>query len=260
MYHSSPLAFVAIQAALKAGEILRRGFGTEYSVSSKTNTQDLVTPFDHAAEEAIIKLISTEFPDHAFLAEESGSHQQENSEVLWVIDPLDGTLNFAHHIPVFAISIAALVDGKSEVGVLYQPMTNELFTAQRGLGAYLNGTKISVSTVDVIQQAIGATGFPYEMGASRQLSLQQFFRILHLAHPIRMMGSSALNLAYVAAGRFDFSWGINLKPWDTAAGTLLVEEAGGRISHFDGSPHELFTQPSIVASNPHLHDLFLSYL
>jgi myo-inositol-1(or 4)-monophosphatase len=255
-----PLAFVAIQAALNAGNILRKGFGTQFTITAKTNAQNLVTEYDNAAETAIINYIHGRFPKHSFLAEESGASQYEGAEVQWIIDPLDGTMNFVRHIPFFAVSIAARLHNTIEIGVIYQPMTNELFVAQRGFGAYLNGTPIHVSKVKAIHNAIGATGFPYEEAETRHRHIAQFSRILDIGNPLRITGSAALNMAYVAAGRFDLYWGANLQPWDVAAGKLLIEEAGGRITHYDGSLYDMFVQPSIVATNALLHDELLTYL
>jgi len=259
-HNDSPLAFVAIQAALHAGQILRKGFGSYFSVATKINALDLVTEFDKASEESIINFIRSHFPSHAFLAEESGESQTKDAPVLWIIDPLDGTLNFAHHIPFFAISIAAYVNNHVEVGVIYQPNTNELFVAHRGHGAYLNGTRMHVSTIQDPQYAVGATGFPYGMSANREKSVAQFEKFLDVGNPIRIVGSAAINLAYVASGRFDTFWGTNLSPWDVAAGKLLVEEAGGQVSFSDGTPHDMFRQNTIVASNGHLHQSILDIL
>lgn len=256
----SPLAFVAIQSALNAGKLLEKGFGTQFEVSSKANALDLVTAYDKAAEELIIGCIKEHFPDHAFLAEESGANYIEGAPVTWVIDPLDGTLNFAHHIPLFAVSIAAMIDGKTEVGIIYQPLTKELFIAQAGYGAYLNGTRMSVSSVADMQYAVGATSFPYGEPETRHASITQFLNFLEVGHPIRIIGSAALNLAYVAAGRFDVCWGPNWKPWDVAAGKLLVQEAGGHITHYDGRSHDMFLDYSVVASNKLLHTTALSFL
>lgn len=257
--NDSSLAFVGIQAALHAGQILRKGFGSNFVISSKTSALNLVTEFDKASEKAIIDLINEQYPDHAFLAEESGSSESKGDVVRWIIDPLDGTMNFVHHIPLFAISIAAMVGDKVEVGIIYQPMTDELFVAQRGRGAYLNGKRLQVSDVSDIQLAVGATGFPYDQQDKRELAIDQFNRFLGIGNPIRIIGSAALNLAYVAAGRFDVFWGANLYPWDVAAGKLLVEEAGGLMTHYDGTAHNMFEQPSVLATNSLLHQIMLSY-
>lgn len=255
----SSLAFVGIQAALHAGQILRKGFGTTFEISSKTNALDLVTEFDKAAEKAIIDLIKDQFPNHCFIAEESGYSESKGYPVRWIIDPLDGTMNFVHHIPLFVVSIAAQVNEHVEVGVIYQPMTDELFVARRGRGAYLNGNRMHVSHLSDIRQAVAGTGFPYDFNEKRREAIEQFNNLLEIGNPMRIIGSAALSLAYVAAGRFDVFWGANLSPWDVAAGKLLIEEAGGRVTHYNGKPHQLFEQPSVLATNGFLHETMLTY-
>lgn len=259
-FTDSPLAFAAIQAALGAGQILQKGFGSQHTISTKSNDLDIVTIFDKTAEDYIISFIKTQFPNHSFLAEESGACDTTDASVCWVIDPLDGTLNFAHHIPLFGVSIAAVVNDAVEVGVIYLPMLNELFVAQRGRGSYLNGMQMHVSDINDMHYAVGSTGFPYGDNKLRDVSIEQFKDFLHIGNPIRIIGSAALNLAYVAAGRFDIYWGTNLQPWDIAAGILLVEEAGGKVTHFDGNSHNIFNDPSIIASNSHLHQVVLNLL
>lgn len=254
------LAFVAIQAALKAGNLLRKAFGEPLTTKEKANPQDIVTQFDHAAETLIIEFIHSQFPAHSFLAEESGSSNGKDAPVLWIIDPLDGTMNFAHQIPLFAVSIAAVVNGQVEVGVIYHPMTNELYAAQRGRGAFLNGNLIRVSKTKEMKYAVGCTGFPYGEKRTRRECADQFIRLIEVGNPIRLIGSATVALSYVAAGRFDAFWGMNLQPWDLAAGRLLVEEAGGSVSHMDGSLHDLFGQSNIVATNKHLHKAMLTFL
>lgn len=256
----SHLTFTAIQAALASGDILRKGFGTTYQIESKPGKQNLVTEYDKASEKAIISMISKEFPDHRFLAEESGSSPPTNSSVLWVIDPLDGTLNFAHNIPIFTISIAAAINKEIVSAVIYQPMSQELFIAEKDKGAYLNGNRIYVTESTDLDKAMMATGFPYNVDQNPYHCIDRFANMTQLGVPIRRLGSAALDLAYVAAGRFDTYCEVSLHPWDMAAGKLLVEEAGGKITHWDGSPHQIFCHESIVASNSLLHDLMISHL
>ena len=254
------LIFVAIQAALKAGNIVRKGFGTSYQIFSKEGKQNLVTEYDHASEKAIISLIQTHFPDHGFLAEESGLSSQKPSSVLWVIDPLDGTVNFAHHIPVFCIRIAAVKDNEILCGVIYNPLLDELFIAAKDKGAYLNGTKLQVSQKQDLENAVLATGFPYNVDQDPLQCIETFAEMTRLGVPIRRLGSAALDLAYVAAGRFDAYWEVSLRPWDLAAGKLLVEEAGGCVTHYDGSFHELFCDTTVLATNSYLHTLMKNRL
>ena len=251
---------VAIEAAVQAGEILRKGFGTQFKITSKESINDLVTEFDQKAEDLIIRLLKTHFPKHSFLAEESGHSEEKESNVRWIIDPLDGTMNFAHHIPMFCVSIAAMVGSKVEVGVIYDPLLQELFVAEKGFGAYLNHKRIRVSQQNNIERALLASGFPYSAGPLRESSIRHFLQFLEKDNPVRIIGSAALTLAYIAAGRFDIYWGFNLKPWDVAAGALLIEEAGGRLSHYDGSEHDMFQASNTLATNSLLHTKALQIL
>jgi myo-inositol-1(or 4)-monophosphatase len=257
-YHS-PLTAPAIEAARKAGRILCDGFGKKFTISSKESIHDVVTEFDRAAEEAIISHLKNLFPSHSFLAEESGRSENDTGEICWIIDPLDGTMNFARHIPIFCICIAAVAGSRVETGVIYNPMLDELFVAERGFGAYLNGKRLHVSQVNEMKMAMLATGFPYSSGDVHNL-IVQFSNFLKHANPIRQMGSAALALAYIAAGRFDIFWALNLRPWDVAAAHLLIEEAGGKITHFDGSPYDLFRVSNILATNHLLHQQALAFL
>lgn len=257
-YHS-PLTIPAIDAARKAGSILREGFGTKFRVTSKESIHDVVTEFDQSAEETIISHLRQNFPSHSFLAEESGQSPQGTGDVCWIIDPLDGTMNFARHIPLFCVSIAAVIGTQVEVGVIYDPLLNELFVAEKGFGAFLNDKPIHVSPIEDIKMAVLATGFPYSAGAMKD-RIVQFSNFLENDNPIRLLGSAALTLAYIATGRFDIYWGSNLKPWDVAAGNLLIEEAGGKITHFDGSAYDLFQVSNTLATNASLHSQALTIL
>lgn len=256
----SELTFVAIQAALSAGALLRSGFGTHFRIDAKKGKQNLVTEFDKAAEEHIITSILRSFPDHCILAEESGVTKTANSPVTWIIDPLDGTVNFAHGIPVFTISIAACIDKTIATGVVYQPMTEELFIAQQGKGAFLNGKQIFVSKVNHFDASLLATGFPYNVDKDPLECVEKFAKMQLKGVPIRRLGSAALDLCYVAAGRFDAFWEVGLHPWDMAAGKLLVEEAGGTVSHWDGSAHRIFDYDTLLATNTLLHQPMLEHL
>lgn len=253
MTNFSKLTSVAIEAALQAGALLRRGYGTDFEISSKPGRLNLVTEYDKASEKGIIALITKHFPDHAFLAEESGATAKANSPVTWIIDPLDGTVNFARQIPMFSVSIAAYSEGKVVSGVVYQPITEELFVAESGKGAYLNDKRIFVTKTDNFQDALFATGFPYNVEEDPLQCIEHFARLQKKGVPIRRLGSAAIDLAYVAAGRFDAYWEVGLHPWDMAAGKLLVEEAGGKVTHYDGSPHKILGYDTMVASNGLLH-------
>jgi len=258
---SAELVFVATQAALQAGELLKRGFGTSFVIESKPGKQNLVTEYDKASEKCIISSILNHFPNHSFLAEESGTTQNAESAVLWIIDPLDGTVNFAHGIPMFSISIAAAINKEIVAGVVFQPLTNELFIAQKGKGAYLNGSRLQVSKNSSLNDDVMlATGFPYNADENPGHCIDQFAHLTQLGIPIRRLGSAAIDLSYLAAGRFDAYWEVTLHPWDMAAGKLLVEEAGGKVTHFDGSAHQIFCHASMLATNSRLHHEMIHHL
>ncbi len=251
--------FFALQAAMQAGEILRRGFGTDFEIKNKPGMQNLVTEYDNRAEECIITYLKEKCPESEFLAEESGYSSPESHELLWIIDPLDGTVNFAHQLPIFAVSIAAYFKGELFCGVIYQPITQELFIAEKGLGSYLNGKRLKLSATSFPRSLI-TTGFPYNINENPLHCIDQLAHMLTLGVPIRRLGSAALDLAYVAAGRFDSYWEVSVMPWDVAAGILLVQEAGGIVTNFKGEAHELFSEDSILASNSSIHQEVLDHL
>lgn len=256
----SHITLIAIEAALLAGELLRQGFGTHFLISSKEGKHNLVTEFDHRSEKMIIDFIQQNVPGSNFVAEESGKTGKDTDGILWIIDPLDGTVNFAHQIPIFAISIAAQREGKVISGVVYQPITHELFVAEIGKGAFLNGQKLRVSEVRNIELAMLATGFPYDLAKNPFHCIDHFVDILKLGIPIRRMGSATLDLAYTAAGRFEGFFEVELGPWDVAAGKLLVEEAGGKVTQWDKTTFDIHSPQTIFASNGHIHDAAASIL
>jgi len=242
----------AIQAAIQAGELLKDGFGKAFEITNKAGRNNLVTEYDLKAEKEIIDFIKAKFPDHSFLSEECGAIESKDSAVRWIIDPLDGTVNFAHSIPIFSVSIAAEVDGEIEAGVIYSPMLNELFYSAKGKGAFLNSNKIKVSDVDDLNTSMLVTGFPYNVAENPGNCLDSFKDIVGRGIPVRRLGSAALDLAYLAAGRFDGYWEIKLQPWDVAAGYLLVNEAGGKITKYDESEYKIDDKP-ILATNGKIH-------
>lgn len=254
----SSLTLIAMEAALAAGNLLLQGFGTHFSISSKEGRHNLVTEYDHKSEKLIIDFLTQNVPASSFLAEESGS--SGTSELLWIIDPLDGTVNFAHQIPVFSISIAAQKKGVVESAVIYQPITHELFVAEKGKGAFLNGSKITVSKITRIEDAFLSMGFPYDLAQNPFHCIEHFLDTLRLGIPIRRLGSAAIDLAYTACGRFDAFFEAKLAPWDIAAGKLILEEAGGLITHWDRSPYDIFSKKTVLASNKHVHDSIVSVL
>jgi myo-inositol-1(or 4)-monophosphatase len=250
----------AIQTAHDAGRILAERFGRQIEISHKGDI-DLVTEADLAAEHLIIERIRSYYPRHAILAEEadaSGVIYEGQSEWKWIIDPLDGTTNYAHAYPCFCVSIALEREGRIELGVIYDPVLDETFAAERGLGATLNGRRIRVSEVDDLNRAMLCTGFPYNVREMGDFA-RHFYNFIMHAQAVRRDGSAALDLAYVACGRFDGFWEEGLRPWDVAAGVLFVEEAGGRVSYYDGSPFNIYTPP-ILASNGLVHEMMMHVL
>lgn len=245
---------MATQTALEAGQTLKKGYGTQFLVESKDGRHNLVTEWDRKSEKLIIEAISKDFPDHHFLAEESGESGKNKMGILWVIDPLDGTVNFAHKIPMFAVSIATTFQGEVLVGVVYNPMLDELFVAEKGQGATLNGKKIKVTETAELDQAILGTGFPYNAHKNPLCALDHFHAFVKMGLPLRRIGSVAIDLCYLAAGRFDAFWEVSLEPWDYAAGKLIIEEAGGIFSDLEGNPYRAFKEGPILASNGLLHD------
>ncbi|MBL7998543.1 MAG: inositol monophosphatase [Candidatus Kapabacteria bacterium] len=252
---------IAVTAASRAGTILLDGFSQTKSVTYKGGTHNIVTQYDLASEHAIIETIKEVFPNHTFLAEESGasSNNDTDSNVRWIIDPLDGTVNYAHGIPIFSVSIAAEYNGIIEAGVIYQPITNEMFKATHGSGAYLNDTLISVSNCPDLKSSILVTGFPYDVETNPEHTVEYFSRIVNMGIPVRRLGSAAIDMAYVAAGRFDGFWEIGLKPWDVAAGIVLIEEAGGTVTTYANAPYRL-DSTSILCTNSIVHNEFVSFL
>ena len=222
---------VGIAAACKGGKVLREHFGNLRSVRKK-GVIDLVTEADIRSEAAIIDTIAKDFPDHAILAEESGTHAGSNGR--WIIDPLDGTTNFAHNLPLFCVSIAFAIDAGVAAGFVLAPLLGELFVGVKGQGAQLNGTPISVSTTPRLVDSLLVTGFPYDHQTIFDPLMGRFARCLAATQGVRRLGSAALDLCYVASGRFDGFWEQHLKPWDTAAGFLVATEAGARTTIFSG--------------------------
>lgn len=248
---------VARRAALKAGHYLLRGLNQKKKVDFKGQV-DLVTPFDLKSEEIIFEVINEAFPDHNFLAEEAISRHSQ-SDYCWVVDPLDGTTNYAHSLPVFCVSIALTFKNQIITGLVYDPVRKEMFTASQGQGAYLNGRPVGVSKTPEIDKSLLATGFPYDIRSSPDNNLNHFSNFALRAQAVRRCGSAALDLCYVACGRFDGYWEMKLKPWDLAAGALMVKEAGGRVTDFRGRDFEISTREA-VASNSQIHQAMLEII
>jgi myo-inositol-1(or 4)-monophosphatase len=235
---------------LEAGRYLRGNLGRHIEASFK-GAVDLVTPFDVGAQEIVVGRLAAAFPTHGFLAEE-GLARAGTSDCRWIIDPLDGTTNFAHAFPVFSVSAALECAGRRVLGFVYDPMREEMFRAEAGRGAFLNGAPIRVSDVSDLGRGLLATGFPYDVRVSPLNNLDHWGRFIVRAQAIRRCGSAALDLCYVACGRFDGFWELKLKPWDVAAGVLMVTEAGGRVTDFEGREFELGA-PGLVATNGLIH-------
>lgn len=242
----------AVRTARAAGKILMAGFGTGVRVEHKSAEIDLVTEFDRRSEEFILRRIQKAFPGHRILAEESG-RRGEGDEPLWMVDPLDGTTNFAHGIPIFAVSIALWERGRVRLGVVFDPTRKECFWAERGKGAYLDGCRLRVSDTAELRNSLLVTGFPYDAWSNPENNLDHFAHFAVRSRGVRRLGSAALDLAYLAAGRFDGYWEMRLAPWDVAAGGLIAEEAGARVTAMDGEGPYLTETPSLIAANPVLH-------
>jgi myo-inositol-1(or 4)-monophosphatase len=247
-----------IKAAEAAGKIIQHYYGTHFKISNKEGVNNLVTEADHAAEKEIMGIIRAEFPDHYILSEESGS-MPSDSRYKWIIDPLDGTVNFAHKLPLCCVSIGIEEDGKMLMGAVYNPFFNEFYFAQRGYGATLNDQLIHVSEETEVLKACLVTGFPYTYLDQPNGPLEVFGRLVKKGVPVRRLGSAAMDLCWVAAGRFDGFYEHKLHAWDSAAGFLIVEEAGGRVSDFSGTAYSPY-KPSIVATNGKIHDELLKWI
>lgn len=248
---------MAVHAAWKAGEIQKKGLGKRHRIRFKGEI-NIVTEIDKACEEAIQRIISREFPDHDFLMEESGAWKRP-SEYKWIVDPLDGTTNYAHGYPLFCTAIGLEHRGKIVLGVVYDPNREELFVGCQGKGATLNGKKIHVSPVSLLKRALLVTGFAYNVQTKIDESIGHFKNFLMNAQAVRRDGVAAIDICYVAAGRYDGFWELDLRPWDTAAATLILREAGGRVTAFDGSPFNLYGR-EIVASNGKIHPAMLKVI
>ncbi len=241
-----------IKAAEAGAAVMQRYFQGEYTISNKEGINNLVTEADHASDKAIFEIIRNDFPDHYLLSEEAGEIIMDSS-YKWIIDPIDGTVNFAHGLPLCCVSIGLEQDGEIILGAVYNPFINEFFFAQKGYGATLNDKKIAVSSETSVAKSCLVTGFPYTYLDQSNGPLEVFSRLIRGGVPVRRLGSAAIDLCWVAAGRFDGFYEHKLNAWDSAAGFLIVEEAGGRVSDFNGKPYSLY-QPHIIATNGRIHD------
>ena len=241
-----------------AGEIVREGFGKNFQIEYKTNEKNLVTEIDKKSEKAILEYISKKYPDHAILSEESGEHKND-SEYLWIIDPLDGTTNFAHGLPIFSVSIGLMKKNEIVAGVVYDVIQNIFYSVEKGSGAFANGNKITVSNNDNLELSVLVTGFPYNVADNPDYAFERFTTLTKKARAVRRLGSAALDLCYVAKGVFDGFWEVSLFPWDICAGKLLVLEAGGSVTDFNGNEISVFAK-QILASNKKVHQQLIDGL
>ncbi|MFN7279515.1 MAG: inositol monophosphatase family protein [bacterium] len=247
-----------IKAATEAGDLMKSRMNTGFSVENKEGINNLVTEVDVACEKLIMDAIRNDFPDHFILSEETGEIRTD-SAYKWIIDPIDGTVNFAHGIPLCCVSIGLEKNGQVIMGAVYNPFLDEFFFAEKGQGATLNGNKISVTGKSDVFAACLVTGFPYSYLDSENGPLEVFGRLIRKGVPVRRLGSAAIDLCWVAAGRFDGFYEHKLNAWDSAAGFLMVEEAGGKVTDFEGNPYSL-NQPHIVATNGKIHNDLLDVI
>lgn len=246
----------AREIALGAGKIIKRGFGHKKHISYKGRI-DPVTEFDVKSEKYVVREIKRRFPDDQLLTEEgtAGKGRRDHTDDhtrRWIIDPIDGTVNFAHGFPIYCVSVAVESSGEVQAGAVYDPERDELFSGIRGGGAFLNQTKLEVTSENRLERALLATGFAYDIATNSRNNLGLFARMAKKAQGIRRPGSAALDLCWLAAGRIDGFWELYLHPWDTAAASLIVTEAGGQISQLDGRPYSIYDE-ELLASNGHLH-------
>jgi myo-inositol-1(or 4)-monophosphatase len=249
---------VAVDAARAAGQLLHREHPRTRQVSFKGTSTNLVTEMDGRAEALVVDALLKQFPDDGILGEEGGARPGRSGR-RWVIDPLDGTTNYTHGLPVYSVGIGLERDGIVELGVVYDPTRDEMFVGERGAGAWLNDARLSVSATPALDVSLLTTGFPYDARTNPDNNLREYATFAVRARAVRRMGSALIDLAYVAAGRFDGFWELTLGPWDVAAGGILVEEAGGRVTDLHGGPLDI-NAPRLVASNGRIHDEILAVL
>ncbi len=243
---------IATEAAMAAGIVLENHFGKLEQIEEKGRSGDLVTEADKKAEKQVLEVLNRHVPNHQILAEESGLLEKSDSSYLWAIDPLDGTTNYAHGYPIFAVSIGLLIEGKPMVGVVYNPARGELFRAAKDIGATCNRRPIRVSQTTELARSLLVTGFAYDRRETNDNNYAEFCHLTHLTQGVRRSGSASCDLTDVACGRVDGYWERGLKPWDIAAGIIIVEEAGGKITAYDGTALDI-NSGRILASNPQIH-------
>jgi myo-inositol-1(or 4)-monophosphatase len=247
-----------IQISKDAGEIIREGFGKNFLVETKGSLTNLVTEIDKNSEKTVIDFIRKKYPTHSIIAEESGE-QSHSSDYTWIIDPLDGTTNFAHGLPIFSVSIGIQKEDELICGVVYDVMRDALYSCEKGSGAFCNGRKLTVSTNDDLRKSVLVTGFPYNISENPDHALEHFTSFIKESRAVRRLGSAAIDLCYVAEGVFDGFWEVSLNSWDMAAGVLLVNEAGGVVTDFIGNKINIY-EKKLLASNGKVHNRMLEIL
>jgi myo-inositol-1(or 4)-monophosphatase len=246
------------EASLEAAKILLDNFDTDFKISRKKHYSDLVTEVDKKSETKIIEVIHSHYPEHNVLSEECGNMNMDSDHV-WIVDPIDGTVNYAHAVPIFCVSIALEIKKDVKLGLIYNPVSGEKFFAEAGKGAYLGEKKISVSKVSSLKDGLLVTGFPYGAKDNMDRCIDHFNNFIKFGLPIRRLGSAALDMCYVASGRFDGFWEVSLNPWDVAAGYLILKEAGGKLTDFTGNKYSIYNK-QILATNGKIHDEMLEVL
>jgi myo-inositol-1(or 4)-monophosphatase len=247
-----------IKIAREAGEIIKNGFRTDFSIEFKTSATNLVTEIDKKSEKTIIDFINKKYPDHGILAEESGG-DYNNKEYVWIIDPLDGTTNFAHGLPIFSVSIGVQKNGKTICGIVYDVMQDKMYTSEIGGGSFCNNRKLKVNENENLAYSVLVTGFPYDISANPHNAIELFAAFLKSSRAVRRLGSAAIDMCYVADGVFDGFWEVKLNPWDVCAGSLIIEEAGGLITDFHSNPRDLFCK-EILATNGKVHSKMIEVM
>lgn len=247
-----------IQISREAGELIRNAFGSTHSIEFKTNELNLVTETDKASEKLITDFIRKKYSTHGILAEE-GSKANKSSQYLWVIDPLDGTTNFAHSLPIFSVSIGVQKNGETIAGVVYDVMRDVIFSAEKDSGSFENGKRIVVNKNENLGHSMLVTGFPYDIKENPDKAFERFIAFLKNSRAIRRLGSAAIDFCYVANGVFDGFWEVSLHPWDLCAGKLIVEEAGGLVTNFEGKPIDIYSK-QILASNSFIHQKMIEVM
>ena len=250
-----------IEISKEAGQIIREGFGTNLTLEFKTNVSDFVTNIDKASEKKILDFIQKKYPTHNILAEESGV-ESKNSEYTWIVDPLDGTMNFAHGLPIFSVSIGVMKNNEIIAGVVYDVMMDIVYSAEKGSGAFASGKKINVSKISDMNQSLLVTGFPYNVRENPNNTIEKFGNFLKVASGVRRLGSAALDCCYVATGAFEAFWEVELKAWDLCAGHLIAEEAGGLVTDFSGKEinYKNYNSIEMLVSNGVIHGEMMEVL